>query len=226
MDEPNRSEPNLGEAVNSLTTFMGIGLTERLAAMQSQLLKTRRADLKEILHRNGVTADALIGAFQIKRLAAENNTALHALGILLLLQEILEEDEVIEYTSLGAGNNGGGFFDLQTTKRIAEFKFINWRGGPEAVRQDSLFKDLVGLAEWKRERPLTRELFVLEADAPLNFLHGRRRIESVLRRHPNILVRYPEICNYETVGDYYRNRCVNFVTLRVASQLSNLFSVW
>jgi hypothetical protein len=76
------------------------------------------------------------------------NVAIHALGILLALPEILEVlevGEVVEELSLGAGNTGRAF-DLVTNVRVAEFKFIKWRGGAEAIRQNGLFVDVFHLA--------------------------------------------------------------------------------
>ena len=74
------------------------------------------------------------------------NVVIHALGILLCLPHILRPGEVIDYVSLGAGNTGRAF-DLETSLRIAEFKFIHWQGGPESIRQNSLFKDFYEMAE-------------------------------------------------------------------------------
>jgi hypothetical protein len=62
---------------------------------------------------------------------------IHALGILLCLPHILRPGEVIDYVSLGAGNTGRAF-DLETSLRVAEFKFIHGQGGPGSIRQNSL----------------------------------------------------------------------------------------
>lgn len=53
--------------------------------------------------------------------------------------------EQIESLSLGAGNTGRSH-DLEPDRRIAEFEFIEWRGGAESIRQNSLFVDLFNLA--------------------------------------------------------------------------------
>lgn len=45
----------------------------------------------------------------------------------MCLPHILEPDERVESVSLGAGNTGRDF-DLETNVRVAEFKFIHWRG--------------------------------------------------------------------------------------------------
>ena len=82
----------------------------------------------------------LQSAFQIKSVAGQINVIVHAVGILLSLPEILREGEEVISLSLGAGSTGKDF-DLETNLSIAEFKFIQWRGGAEAIRQNQVFKD-------------------------------------------------------------------------------------
>ena len=79
--------------------------------------------------------------------------------------------------SLGAGNSGRSW-DLETDRQIAEFKFISWRGGPEAIRQNSLFKDFLYLAEHETDK--SKHLYVLGTEVPIKFLSGRRAFTSVL----------------------------------------------
>jgi hypothetical protein len=67
-------------------------------------------------------------ARSIKRAAAQIDVVLHALGIIVLLPAILEDDEVVESLSLGAGNSEAQRFDLETSHRVAEFTFIEWKG--------------------------------------------------------------------------------------------------
>lgn len=64
----------------------------------------------------------------IKRLSAQIDVKLHALGILLCPLHILKEQpgEQMESFSLGAANPGRAF-DLVTSHRVAEFKFIHWQ---------------------------------------------------------------------------------------------------
>ena len=66
----------------------------------------------------------------------------------MCLPHTLEARGAVEYVSLGAGNTGREF-DLETNRRIAEFKFIHWRGGAESIRQNQLFKDFYLVAESK-----------------------------------------------------------------------------
>ncbi len=66
--------------------------------------------------------------------------------LLISLPSILNDGERVEAMSLAAGNTGKGF-DLETSERIAEFTFIEWKGGPDVIRKNKVFKDFYFLAE-------------------------------------------------------------------------------
>jgi hypothetical protein len=104
--------------------------------------------------------------------------------------------------SLGAGNTGR-HFDLETNLRIAEYKFIDWQGGPESIRQSGIFKDFFELAEYETTK--RKCLYVVGTEYPLKFFNGGRALSSVLSRNPNILSRikakYGE--SVTKVCDYY-----------------------
>ena len=134
---------NLREASEILQAFNGPSLTHTLSGLEAALSGATGNACGQVLAAGGVTHDTLIAAGVVKTLTGQINVAIHALGLLLCLPRILERDETIEYVSLGAGNTGRQY-DLETNKRIAEFKFIRWRGGAESIRQNSLFKDFTG----------------------------------------------------------------------------------
>ncbi|WP_246571886.1 hypothetical protein [Bradyrhizobium liaoningense] len=92
------------------------------------------------LSSSGDEKQALAAAASLKRVAVQVNTAIYALGIMLCVPHILEDGEIVEYVSLGAGNTGRPF-DLETNLRVAEFKFIHWQGTADTIRQNSVFKD-------------------------------------------------------------------------------------
>lgn len=92
----------------------------------------------------------------------------------LCLPHILEPGELVEYASLGAGNTGRQF-DLETNFCVAEFKFINWRGGPESIRQNSIFKDYFLLAE--APTPKRKYLYLLGSGFVLRLNLGVDRPE-------------------------------------------------
>src|SRR5262249_17298856 len=136
--------------------------------------------LESALASFGASENALTSAGQLKRLVGQLNVVIHALGIMLCLPKILEAGEIIKSVSLGAGNTGRPF-DLETDRRVAEFKFITWRGGAETIRQNSLFKDFYLLAE--HDTLKKKYLYVLETSRPLKFLNGGRALDSVLSKN-------------------------------------------
>ena len=114
--------------------------------------------------------------------------------------------EVVEQLSLGAGNSGKSF-DLTTNQRVAEFKFIQWRGGAESARKRELFKDFYWLAE---AATLKRKyLYVVGLEHPLKFLKSGEAISSVMNRSSKGIAadfqeRYGE--RFVKVRDYYAYR--------------------
>src|SRR5262249_35418951 len=131
----------------------------------------------------------LRSALHLKLASAEINVIVHAVGILLSLPHILDPDERVQYLSLGAGNTGRPF-DLETDKRIAEFKFIDWKGGSETIRQNSLFKDFYELVEFETTKK--RFLYVVGLEHPMKFFNGGRACESVMSRNKRLWARYCE----------------------------------
>ena len=131
-------------------SFTGADLTVTLGRIEGIVQGLTIEVCEEFLKSEGVDREALAAAAELKRLAGQINVTIHALGILLCLPHILEAGEIVEYVSLGAGNTGRQF-DLETNRRVAEFKFIRWRGGSEAIRQNSIFKDFYLLAEYPTE---------------------------------------------------------------------------
>jgi hypothetical protein len=153
-------------------------LTGTLSRIELQLKGATAEDVHIALEGLDATADAYAAAVELKRLVGQINVGIHALGILLCAPRILDPGERIESLSLGAGNTGRQF-DLETDRRVAEFKFIHWKGGAEAIRQNSVFKDFFLLAEHQTIK--SKFLFLLELDRPLRFLRGKRALQSVLK---------------------------------------------
>jgi hypothetical protein len=168
-------------AIAALEQFSGSsGLTSRISDLEADLRGLSGPAVANHLSSDGVEDQTLIGALAVKAMAGQINVVVHALGILLALPAILEEGELIEDLSLGAGNTGHNF-DLETNRRIAEFKFITWQGGPESIRQNALFVDLYHLAEAKTDK--LRQLYVTDPIHPLRFLGSGRSLRSILSKH-------------------------------------------
>lgn len=185
-----------------LLQFTGPDLTKTLGRIERAVRGVAAEDCEGFLESAGAGREALAAAAEMKRLAGQINVTIHALGILLCLPHILEPDERVEYVSLGAGNTGRDF-DLETNLRVAEFKFIHWRGGPESIRQNSVFKDYLLLAE--HPTPKRKYLYLLGIEHAVKFLRGRRSLSSVLSRNDKLQKLFAErfADQFATVGDYY-----------------------
>ena len=115
-------------AIKAITEFQGASLRQSLAHIESSIVGLDATSLREFCDGNSIDDRFMSSATSIKKLAGQINVIIHAAGILCSLPAILMPTEVIESVSLGAGNTGRQF-DLETNLRVAEYKFIDWRGG-------------------------------------------------------------------------------------------------
>lgn len=193
---------DLPTAAALLDRFVQPSLTVRVGALEAQLRAAKTQQIPAQLAAQSVSARLLAAAFEMKRASAQIDVVIHALAIALLLPDILSPDESVISTSLGAGNTGRAF-DLETDRRVAEFKFIRWQGGAEAIRQNSLFKDFFQLAE--HETTKRKQVFVLGTTIPLAFLNGGRAISSVLSRNVGLTAEFRAKYGdrFSVVRDYY-----------------------
>ncbi len=195
-----KSDP--ARVIRLLSEFTGPDLTHTLARIEGAVRGVSADDCDTFLEGSGAGREVLAAAAEMKRLAGQINVTIHALGILLCLPHILEPGEKVEYVSLGAGNTGREF-DLETNVRVAEFKFIRWRGGAESIRQNSVFKDYVLLAG--HPTPKRKHLYLLGTEHALKFLRGGRALSSVLSRNDKLQKLFSERFGdqFRTVREYY-----------------------
>jgi hypothetical protein len=167
----------------------------------------------------------MAGALLFKSLVGQVNTVIHAMGILVSLPYVLDEDERVEHLSLGAGTKRRStgsedrLHDLETDRKVAEFKFITWRAGAELVRQNGVFADLYKLARAERPERFSRVLYVVGKKEPLAFLQGNRKLSSVRGNTRSAAFRYLDSQGFGTVGQYFEslggpNGLVKVVDLR------------
>ena len=128
------SAATIASAIEELQQFAGPDLGRTISSIEETARGVRPENCEELLRQVGASNSVLGAAALVKSIAGQINVTIHTLGILRCLPSILEDGEVIEYVSLGAGNTGREF-DLETNFRIAEFKFIRWQGGAEVIRQ-------------------------------------------------------------------------------------------
>lgn len=211
----------LETAIGAFRQFCGGDLTATLARIESALQGASASHVDAALSSFGVSEDTLASAGQLKQLVGQLNVVIHAVGILLCLPRILEAGEAIESVSLGAGNTGR-LFDLETDRRVAEFKFIAWQGGAETIRQNGIFKDFYLLAEYETGKK--KYLYVLGTHHPLKFLNGGRALDSVLSKnvplHRQFKAKYEG--RYRVVREYYHFRKSDILVEDVSPLLSGL----
>jgi hypothetical protein len=204
-EDPKSQQIAIVQALHLLQTFRGLDLTQTIYQIEKSVKGVPAEKYAAVLSTSGAKAEVLGAAGLVKQLAGQINVVIHALGILLCLPHILQPGEIIEYVSLGAGNTGRAF-DLETNLRIAEFKFIRWQGGPESIRQNSLFKDFYQMAE--HDTTKEKYLYVLGTEHGEKFFNGRRALSSVLKGNVTLRNKFHEKFGdqYRTVRDYYLPR--------------------
>lgn len=198
-------QPKTVDALRAVEAFISPDLTARIADLEWAIKGCDGYQCGAKSVDAGVTSDLLSAAYAVKRVAGQINVLIHAVGGLLLLPKSMEPGKKIEYVSLGAGSSGRAF-DLETDRRVAEFKFIHWRGEADTIRQNSLFKDFYLLAE--NPTPKRKELYVLDTRYPHKFLRAGRALRSVLSKNVTLWEEFQSKYGntYETVSDYYAVR--------------------
>lgn len=192
----------IDKALHAIAAFQGDSLTKSLSDIERRIIGSGVEDVDSFCVKRGVDSNFMDSAIAIKRVAGQINVIIHAAGILRSLAGLLEPGEKVESVSLGAGNTGRQF-DLETNIRVAEYKFIDWQGGPESIRQNGIFKDFFELAEYETHKK--KFLYVVGTEYPLKFFNGGRALTSVLSRHPKISAQIKEKYGDRVtrVRDYY-----------------------
>lgn len=194
---------DMASALTRLEDFRTGGITARINALALALADACGDDCERRLQAIGAQNEMLHAALVVKQASAQIDTILHALGMALALPRILAADERVLHLSLGAGTNDGRF-DLETDRRIAEFKFIQWRG-QDAQRHIGLFKDFYDLAE--EDTVKARYLYVLNRPRVVGFLSGRSKISRLLSKaafEERFTKRFGD--RYANVGEYFKDR--------------------
>lgn len=177
-DEPRRSRPSAsgsvvsieaaGEAFATLVAFLRQAqFTASVDRLERDLLNSDRTTAPAVTSAAGLSEELLEAALIVRRDVGRVSDVIHATVIALALPKILEPGEVVaNRPSLGPGNDKTRPFDLETNRRVAEFKVALWSGG-DMMRKRTLTADLVHLAlDQSGRRP---ELWVAGTE-PLHFL--------------------------------------------------------
>ncbi|MFE9914098.1 hypothetical protein ACFYPG_02980 [Micromonospora sp. NPDC005553] len=141
------SGPDPAEAFGTLLAFVdSADLTARIAALEARFNGVDRSAAAELAEDAGLGLDLLLAALLVRRHAGRLSDIIHAAVITRVVPLILDEGErVARRPSLAAGNDPSRPYDLETDRRIAEFKMSVWKGA-DAMRKRGAFADLVHLA--------------------------------------------------------------------------------
>jgi len=190
------------DAISQVNQFKRGALTQTIASIESCLTQAGIARVHAANRSFGIAHELLIAAAAVKQANAQIDVVIHAVGILYALPFILQEDEVVECLSLGAGS-ASSEFDLVTNRSVAEFKFQVWRAKGNSQRQKELFEDFYKLARAETERE--KVLYLLNIRTPLRFLQGKSQARRLLDKNKGLAqdfeARYGD--TYRTVGEYY-----------------------
>ncbi|WKZ38296.1 MAG: hypothetical protein QY332_10180 [Anaerolineales bacterium] len=209
------------DAAKILQEFEKDSLTKHVSEIEHTLVGSSFESFNSAYAALELNPNLLDAAISLKRVAGQINVLIHATGILLSLPHILQEGEVIETLSLGAGNTGKKF-DLETNQRIAEYKFINWQGGAEVIRQNSLFKDFYQMAE--HETTKKRYLYVIDTKYPMKFFNSGRALTSVMSRNIKLWSDFQKRYSnrFTIVREYYEYRKTTVQIIDIAEIVPEL----
>lgn len=141
------SGPDPAEAFGKLLAFVGSAdLTARIASLEARFNGVDRTAAAGIADDAGIGLELLLAALLVRQHAGRLSDIIHAAVIAQVLPLILEDGErVVRRPSLAAGNDPSRPYDLETDRRIAEFKMAVWKGA-DTMRRRGAFADLVHLA--------------------------------------------------------------------------------
>lgn len=167
--EPRVTSPSeAADAFEQLVSFLRASpFTAGIGQLEHDLVNTDSCTASAVTHAAGLTEELLTAALIVRRDVGRVSDVVHAAVISLMLPLILEPGEIISNRpSLGPSNDKSRQFDLQTNRRVAEFKVALWLGG-DMMRKRGVTADLVHLA--MDDSGLRPELWVA-GSSPLRFL--------------------------------------------------------
>ncbi|MEU5406698.1 hypothetical protein [Nocardia asteroides] len=170
-DAPGQPD-SLTESFATLVRFLtDRDLTPHLASAEEALRRACAETSADVVTEYGFTEDLLDAALAVRTHIGRLNDVIHATVITRVLPAILEPGErIAQRPSLGAGNDPSRPFDLETDRRIAEFKVAQWKGA-DTMRKRGVVTDLVHLALDTSGRHA--QLFVV-GPLPITFLRSSR----------------------------------------------------
>lgn len=156
-----------------------------VAELEHELSSASSDEASQVTESVGMGGDPGVALFmaavQARQQLGRINDLIHATGIALMLPAILEPGErLTNRPSLAAGNDASRPFDVETDRRIMEFKFGVWQPGSNAARKRGVFHDLLHLAAAPSGR--RPELYVVGPQAAKFLLTTTSKVSWALNR--------------------------------------------
>lgn len=169
---------NTNRALDIVLDFKGHSLKSQLAQLKRDMIGKTKSDIT-------AKPELFNAALIVKKASAQINEVVHAVGIINSISEILDIGETITNLSLAAGDEGDGF-DLETNKRVAEFKFSKWQdgGSKNGMRKRHIFADFAKLTILQTNKK--KEIYVLSSESIIRYFNGRASWEKVLSKSGRI----------------------------------------
>ena len=166
---PDREDTNAASFALILRFLEGSSLTARIAELENQLDGATGHEASALTEASAISPAMLDAALTVRSAFGRINDIIHAAVIGLALPHVMEPGErITNRPSLGAGNDPSRPYDLETDRRVAEFKVSVWTGR-DAMRKRGVFADLAHLAMDQSGR--RRQLFVV-GHQPDHFLRS------------------------------------------------------
>ncbi|OCB71180.1 hypothetical protein B0A79_22565 [Flavobacterium piscis] len=164
---------DLNEAINIVKSFKNESVKETLKDLE-RLEKTISFSNFESI---------FLAAKIIKDASSQIDEIVHASGIMIAKEVWLNEDEEVQYLSLGAGNHKERF-DMETNLRIAEFKFGKWNdNSANGIRRRGYFSNYINLLTANDQR--NKYFIVEDKKSFLKFVSGKATWRNVLSKNPS-----------------------------------------
>src|SRR4051794_20155821 len=179
------SADDLPSQLAAVGSFLGKApLRDTVSELEVALAGCGPEQAAAVAEAHGVTGELFRSALGARDSLGKISDLIHAAAIALALPHILQPGETLVRPSLAAGNTPARLFDVETNRRIAEFKLARWDGN-DGGRQQPTVKDLVRLAADASGREA--ELYV-RGSRPIAWLKSTRSsVRQQLRRYRNEL---------------------------------------
>ncbi|QTS00548.1 hypothetical protein J6K27_000045 [Rhodococcus qingshengii] len=199
-------------------------LTTQLSSAESAFAGSDMTGCAAAVEHFHFSEDLLDAALAVRQHVGRLNDVIHATVIARCLPLILEPGESVTVRpSLGAGNDPSRPFDVETDRRIAEFKVSQWKGA-DTMRKRGVFADLVHLALDPTERQA--QMFVVGSRPKKFLVASRSTAEWALgRSSPHTRRRFEEKfgpAGQFTVADFTTGPAAHIEIIDIATLVPSL----